>query len=86
MENMRGGGDVGGYFGAVNQMEMLERCVSYAALQDISFILSLYSYAGWFPPHPVAGRVCETGAYDGAALRRVEPKGAERDQWSGFAR
>ena len=79
MENMRGGGDVGGYFGAVNQMEMLERCVKlrlYGASRYIFYLIAIkYSYAGWFPPRPVAGRVCETGAYDGAALRRVEPKG-----------
>ena len=41
MENMRGGGDVGGYFGAVNQMEMLERCVK---LRRFKIYLLSYRY------------------------------------------
>ena len=51
MENMRGGGDVGGYFGAVNQMEMLERCVK---LRRFKMYLLSYRYIAMLAgSHPI---------------------------------
>ena len=61
-----GGGDVGGYFGAVNQMEMLQVCVAKLGegfSRYLSIFYLIYEFC-WLVPTPPGRTKSQTSGRD----------------------